>query len=484
MSNKKRQGAFYTGSRLLNPLSDITGLPIDQVNFLACQLFGIALSIPFRKLLDPRTTNPKVRHAVELVVGLAMAYFCFQYHILHVIVQSGTCYLILLFGPARWMPTLVSILAITYLSVCHIYRMIYDYGGYTLDITGPLMITTQKVTSLAFALYDGTSRDEKKLTDDQKSQMIKKCPDLLTFWSYIFYFHGFMSGPLAFFSDYIDFIDGSNFRGRKGQDDAQTTSEAREPPNPMPTVARKVGESAVFGVLMLCQPIFCPWEFILTEEFYTSYNFFQRLMYTLITMSMCRPKYYLAWRLADAVNNAAGLGYRKSNEMLKEDWDLLNNIDIIKLETCDSLKLNIDSWNKQTSLWLRRIIYDRAPESFRVHLVFLISAFWHGFYPGYYLTFATGMLFTLAARQVRRNIRPLFIGQDQRTQKFLYDCVTFIFTRLANIYMVAPFVLLDIWSGLRVYTSLFWFMHIGAIAIIIYYTFVKPPRRDKGAKGQ
>jgi len=36
-----------------------------------------------------------------------------------------------------------------YLLCIHLMRQLYDYGSYALDITGPLMIITQKVTSLA-----------------------------------------------------------------------------------------------------------------------------------------------------------------------------------------------------------------------------------------------------------------------------------------------------------------------------------------------
>ena len=68
----------------------------------------------------------------------------------------------------------------------------------------------------------------------------------------------------------------------------------------------------------------------------------------------------------------------------------------------NSLKVNIDSWNKQTLVWLRKVVYDRAPAQ-RTMVVFAISAFWHGFYPGYYFTFATAALFTMAARLVGRD---------------------------------------------------------------------------------
>jgi hypothetical protein len=59
-----------------------------------------------------------------------------------------------------------------YLSGLHIHRVIYDYGNYTLDITAAMMITTQKLTALGFAYFDGFQNEE-KLSADQKSQAIR-----------------------------------------------------------------------------------------------------------------------------------------------------------------------------------------------------------------------------------------------------------------------------------------------------------------------
>ena len=46
-----------------------------------------------------------------------------------------------------------------------------------------------------------------------------------------------------------------------------------------------------------------------------------------------------------------------------------------------------------------RVCYERASLSPTTQTFFL-SAIWHGVYPGYYLTFLTGVLMTLAARAV------------------------------------------------------------------------------------
>lgn len=46
-----------------------------------------------------------------------------------------------------------------------------------------------------------------------------------------------------------------------------------------------------------------------------------------------------------------------------------------------------------------RVCYERCPIN-PTAATFLLSAMWHGVYPGYYLTFLTGIAMTMAARAV------------------------------------------------------------------------------------
>lgn len=48
---------------------------------------------------------------------------------------------------------------------------------------------------------------------------------------------------------------------------------------------------------------------------------------------------------------------------------------------------------------LLRVCYERCPVN-PTAATFLLSAMWHGVYPGYYLTFVTGIAMTMAARAV------------------------------------------------------------------------------------
>lgn len=65
-----------------------------------------------------------------------------------------------------------------------------------------------------------------------------------------------------------------------------------------------------------------------------------------------------------------------------------------------NLRDAISSWNMGTNQWLRLIVYERVPKKYATLLTFSLSALWHGFYPGYYLTFVSGSLIVTAARTV------------------------------------------------------------------------------------
>lgn len=107
--------------------------------------------------------------------------------------------------------SLVMVVSMIYLSLVHLHRLYFDYGSYSLDITGPLMVITQKVTLLTFSIHDGFARNENELTKSQKFHAIRTLPTALEFFSYVLHFQGLMAGPLVFYKDYIEFIEGTSF---------------------------------------------------------------------------------------------------------------------------------------------------------------------------------------------------------------------------------------------------------------------------------
>lgn len=53
----------------------------------------------------------------------------------HLFLQTFLCYVVMHALPAHSHGVCFGV-SLGYLSVLHVYRQIYDYGGYTLDITG------------------------------------------------------------------------------------------------------------------------------------------------------------------------------------------------------------------------------------------------------------------------------------------------------------------------------------------------------------
>lgn len=118
--------------------------------------------------------------------------------------------------------------------------------------------------------------------------------------------------------------------------------------------------------------------------------------------------------------------------------------------------------------------YDRAPKEYKLLGTYILSAIWHGFHPGYYLTFILGALFTQAARVARRCLRFRFQARGQAMFSF-YHLLTWFATRIAMSYMVLPFILLDFTGSIRVYANMYFFAHLIAGGMILLLpVFFKP----------
>lgn len=65
----------------------------------------------------------------------------------------------------------------------------------------------------------------------------------------------------------------------------------------------------------------------------------------------------------------------------KGTWDRITNVNIIGVEFAVNLKGILDNWNIQTSNWLRYTMYERS-SSAAVMKTMMLSALWHGTYPG------------------------------------------------------------------------------------------------------
>uniref|UniRef100_A0A3Q3E3L1 Membrane bound O-acyltransferase domain containing 2 n=1 Tax=Hippocampus comes TaxID=109280 RepID=A0A3Q3E3L1_HIPCM len=455
--------ASCTGSTLLQPISDIINLPLDQVNFVAGQLFALLMAVWFRLYLHPSKTSPFVRHVVATLLGFYLALFCFGWYSLHFLVQSGLSYSVIVFAGLEHMHKYCFIVTLGYLIVCQITRVyVFDYGMYSADFTGPMMVITQKITSLAFEIHDG----KRNMTASFPRESHQRMPSLLEYLSYNCNFMGILAGPTCAYNDYMAFIEGTCYQPRhqENANGKENGKHKQSEPSPKGDVISKLCTCAISLAIYLSLCKLIPVERSAEEDFINNTPFYLQVVYLYLAMLALRPKYYFVWTLADAINNAAGFGFNGYNKDGSPRWDLISNLRILDIEFATSFKLFLDNWNIQTSLWLKRVCYERCPIN-PTAATFLLSAMWHGVYPGYYLTFLTGIGMTMAARAVRYNVRPHFQVSD--TYKRIYDVITWAWTQVAISYTVVPFVLLAVGPSLKFYRSWYFGLHLLCLLVVL-----------------
>jgi lysophospholipid acyltransferase 1/2 len=454
---------FYDGSRLFSPLVPYFGLDSDKLNLLCCQLLSIPIAWAFRRYLKPHGANGNtLRLLIPLLIGVAFCYFCFGRAIKHIIGMIGFSYILLLFSPVQYVGLLVFIYAMGYLIFMHWYRWIY-LGSYQLDITGPMMVMVQKVTLLAFSLHDGHSK--KELTDTQRKEALKEVPSLLAYLSYLFKFQTILVGPLSLYTDYMNFINGTG----------EHYGKSNLIPNPYWTVLKKLLSAFCFGVLIYNYADISEPEQIISPSA-LAMPFYKWLIFFWFVIFMQRAQYYYVWIFSDAICNLSGFGFNGFTDNGDPKWEMMTNVNAWEVETATSFKETLDGWNITTMQWLRRIAYERVPK-YRTACTYLLSAIWHGFFLGYYLTFITGALVTLAARTVRRCLRHHFKTNLWRSH--LYDFLTFIATKFALMYTTFPFVVMNLTPGLILYRRLYFCIHILSICSIIILPKLLPPLKNE-----
>jgi len=454
---------------ILEEMARLTNFSPDQVNFVFCMLSCLPLGIVFRLALHPSRVSTTVRRAVGLIWGIALSWFCFGWQILILIKISGLCYILICVLNPTLVHKYVLMVAVGLLSVAHIHRQITDYGGYTLDFTGPLMIFVQRISYVAFSVHDGLGRNESELKDEQRKEKLKRVPSLLEYFSYLFHYSTVLAGPLCTFKEFNDFIDGS---------DVKPKEPGQREPSPMNAVLRKVLICVVcLSVILLAGSNF-PISRNGDPAFIESHHFLWRFVYSYISILAIRMRYYFAFKMAEAVNNMCGLGFNGYDEKGRSKWDRITNVNILKLEFATNLKEVLDNWNICTVLWLRRVVYDRVPYH-RTLAVFALSAFWHGFYPGYYMAFFTCGLMVEAARKVRRVCRPLF--QRSRATSIMYEIMTCAVTMCCLTFTTVPFVALELRIGLAYWRSMYCFAHFWCLVPMLFMNAGKPKnqRKDK-----
>jgi len=210
-----------------------------------------------------------------------------------------------------------------------------------------------------------------------------------------------------------------------------------------------------------------------------------------------RMRIYSAWMVAESICIFSGIGLYPSScrsepghgpkdttelekklsgtEEIDFDAETISNLDIPSVEYSDGFRSGMRAWNRSVQYWLATYVYRRTRRSIRMPYTMLVSAFWHGIHPGYFLSFLTIPICTAAEDLVFR----VFDERDGQ-RPFLFSIVwSFIRTRGFEM-MACGFLLLNWEDTVRLWTKSCWWLHCLMVLVIVgsksYLTFVREKR--------
>ncbi|CAI5929581.1 unnamed protein product, partial [Closterium sp. NIES-64] len=387
------------------------GLSVGIGKFLVCYLISIPCC--FLQRLLPAGT---VRHIWATLSGLVLTYIAFGYESLgHCVVACVVAYGSMLVyrkkcGVITFFTTFI------YLIGCSSPVRIPASIPRIAVRAGAMMILVLKVTSVAYDYQDG---GKPRKPDDAKTAAISDAPkpiaampSLLQFLGYTFCCGLHFAGPFYDFSAYNDWID------RKG---VSAPFSASSPISPLSFPLRQIWapgtrtapalvpflrafvKGIVAAVIQLKLASILDIDILKTPKVYFAMPYWRRFLFIYHACEVTRWKYYFIWSISESAMIAAGLGFSGFTEVAS--WKRAQNCHILGVELATSTATLATNWNISVGLWLRTYVYERLvpaggkPAFVHLLLTQIVSALWHGLYPGY-LLFFVGVALEIAGSRV------------------------------------------------------------------------------------
>lgn len=455
-------------------LSEAIGFDVPTLNIT----LGLFFCYPLGAIMNKLPFGP-VRHFFSFFFGVFLLQFVIGVQWMHQLVTSLIVYAMFAFLPRTLTKWLVPAFVMGYCVLGHLHRQYVNYLGWDLDFTGSQMVLTQKLWMMAYNLYDAQHLDQRASKKCEKFAL-KELPNILEYLGYTFCFSVVLCGPAYEFSVYRNGCDGRHMYDKNG------LALGSIPSNFWPTFIPFIKCLGAMGVFVFVGGMFPLLDtvdpqkntpVILTEAFMAR-PWVYRYGYQWIGLIAVRMKYYFGWTNAEGANNIWYAGFdgfdEKGNAL---GWDAASNIDILGFETAPNVQSMSRDWNKKTSIWLTRYVYIRTNGNLMA--VYGTSAFWHGFYPGYYMFFLSVPVLTMCERLIKKKISPHFSPAKWSPYGILGCIVTSVFIE----YMVIPFVLLARDRSFACYKGHMFFGHIIPVLFLLVGSFIPfPKKKDDDTK--
>ncbi|XP_056014060.1 lysophospholipid acyltransferase 7-like isoform X2 [Ostrea edulis] len=444
----------------------------------------LIFSVPLGLLVKP-VSSPELKKVVCTVVGLVVALITIGGHIIHVVVVTIVSIVIIrVVGPRK----------------CHFCTFVWCFGYlaffrtchyFGIPKVSPLsnavqLFVTLRVVGLGFEIHDSCSELSTKDDLDEEKELWREykyiSPSAVDMFQYSFCYIGQFTGPYYKYRTYHDMVN--------------TTSIANIPS--IQEMLRRIKDVPLIGIAYIFFSYFFNITYTQTEEFYDN-PFWFRLFYMMPMFIIFRTRLYMAWILSECMCMTIGLGAypraskpkcgqgptdlkeyhkcMKSEKPTEYDYETIHNLSIYGCELGRTTKEGLRSWNMTVQYWLAAYCHRRIPNSlkaYRVAITMTISAFWHGIYPGYYLSFLLVPVILLAEDSMISAFR-----RGSHTQQKWFDWACWFFKMRGFDYMCMGFLLLRLDYTLTYWKSVYFIGHCVTVLFLITGTLCRSKSMDK-----
>ncbi|KAJ9483865.1 hypothetical protein VN97_g9519 [Penicillium thymicola] len=465
--------------------AQLTGASTDELKLIGSFLLSYPLAALLKRIPDGQPWKKNV-----FIIAVSLFYIVGLFDLwdgLRTLLYSAAAtYVIAYYVDGSLMPWVGFVYLMGHMSINHIERQRADDKS-AVDITGAQMVMVMKLTSFCWNVHDGRLPKD-QLSDPQKYSAITKFPGIVDYLGYVFFFPSLFAGPSFEYVDYRRWIDTTLFEVPPGTDPSKVppTRKKRKIPRSGRPAAMKAAAGLVWIFAFIQLSSYFTTDFVLSDEF-LQYSLLRRIFTVHMLGFTARTKYYGVWALTEGACILSGMGYNSFDPKTgKVFWNRLQNVDPWAMETAQNSHAYLGNWNKNTNHWLRNYIYLRVTPKgkkpgFRASMAtFATSALWHGFHPGYYMTFVLGSFVQTVAKNFRRYVRPFFLtpdGTKPTANKRYYDILSWLATQLTLSFTVIPFIILNFDKSVTVWSRVYFYGIVNCAVSLVAFASFSPLRK-------
>jgi len=422
---------------MISQISAATAVPVFEIKVFVVILVQLAFGFAYRLLGCQNAKQIRLRTLYGFAIGQITYLFLYSIsNCLLFCIYSAAFYFLAV--KARSPKSYFSIVfsSFSLLSFIHFYRLIDPSVIAGSDMTFVLMILIPKKIYFVSYIYDINSGSKKPV------------PTFTEYMGYLYNFLGNSVLPIYSFYDYRAFI-------------------LREYPKPMRANTHLRRNALIFGLTLIGTfgaGSFFNSALLLSDDFQT-YHILVQAAYLVCYAALIRCRYYTAWTIANMHMIAAD--FRCASDDFQS---YVSAIEVYEFETTCSVKKRTAHWNVSIAKWLKACFYIPLVRHFGWNAelgrlcTFVISAFWHGFHPTYYLVFVFFFIDSLTERLVNR-IPMISHFFPKLYYMFIVDLSTILFNHLA---------ISDLMKVIRNASTFYMFKITVIVALLLCNFTVKP----------